>query len=447
MQWTIAAGLLLAAAAAAPPLAAQVKIERLRIGPTERVEDAYPEEAKLVIPAGRDRVYVFVDFRAARNDRIGIEVTAPGNVALFKKLQSYSGDGTASIAMSGADMYRTLARDVELVASSAQKSIDMAQNESVGNLGYLTDAGMNIETLHWAVQVLARFDLDAAAEADLAALEEATDELRGLSEAFLNGSGNKTPERAKAAAAEMAGSAAEAAESALALKDYGDDVTSLAIPETDADPRAAYTINVTVRGNPSLSSEFWVTNAQVPDASATPVNEPLVGNPAATATPGAGGTGSRSSATRTAEAGADAAEGEDQAGGQAQSGGASAGSAAGISAAARATRRAATAVSSGAIAPAPATPEAEPAEVGSISDASGASEAADPASLAALPESAPTWTVPAVAALDPSAPAAADADAGAARAPEGGGGGPNLAILIIGVMGLVAVGVWMRRRM
>jgi hypothetical protein len=109
------------------------------------------------------------------------------------------------------------------------------------------------------------------------------------------------------------------------------------------------------------------------------------------------------------------------------------------------------AASSASTAVAPSADGGTPPPAGEDAMAAGTStaEAARALTEAQAPASVPTWTVPAAVAMapDPAAPSGGSGAEQATGSDAGASSGPNLAILGIGVMALIAVAVWLRRRM
>lgn len=441
--WVVGGLGLLAAFAAVPPAMAQVKIERVRLSLDERPENALAEDKEMVAPSGTETLYVMIDYKGASRTKITTEVKAQGGLKLFEKVITQTGDGTAVVQLTGALIFQKVAADLVTAAKITVEDADKAANEASGNLGYLTQAYGNIATLRLAADVLARMPLDGASKTASEDLEVAVTALEDL-ESRQSEVGTSL-DRIKAAAVDVSEEAKLAQAAAEKLKAAAATVTKLPIPDTGADRSAPYDLMIRVGGSPSLSKEFWVTSAAVVAPTTTPTNTGsgssggTQGSPTPRAS-GEGGTATRAASGSGNNPGAGA--GGQNAAATPQTRPTIAGGAA---------ERMTQAASSASTAVAPSADGGTPPPAGGDAMAAGTStaEAARALTEAQAPASVPTWTVPAAVAIapDPAAPSGGSGAEQATGSDAGASSGPNLAILGIGVMALIAVAVWLRRRM
>jgi hypothetical protein len=442
--WVVGGLGLLAVLVSAPPAMAQVKIERVRLSLDENPANAPPEDKEMVAPSGTETLYVMIDYKGASRTKITTEVKAQGGLELFDKVITQTGDGTAVVQMTGALIFQKVAADLITTAKITVENADKAANEASGNLGYLTEAYNNISTLRLATDVLARVPLDGASKTAVEDLEVAVTALEEL-ESRQSEVGTSL-DRIKAAAVDVAEEAKLAQAAAEKLKAAGATITALPIPDTGADRSAPYDLMIRVGGSPALSKEFWVTSAAVAAPTATPTNtgSGAAGGTQGSATPRA--SGDRGTATRaaggTGNNSGSGASGQDAAATPQARPTISGGAAERMTQAASSASTPVAASADGAT-PATTSEAAMAAETSTF-------EAAQTLSGSQAPASVPTWTVPAAAQAmlpDPDASSGGSGAEEATGSDAGASSGPNLAILGIGVMALIAVAVWLRRRM
>jgi len=411
---------------------AQAKIERVRLSLTDRAEDALPDNKDLIVPSGTDTVYIIIDYKGAARAKIGVEVISAG-VLLFEKTSTQSGDGTTTVKMTGVEILRNFTQEIVDFTDAVVSNASSAQNQQYGNAGFLKEASTNVTQLRTSMDVLGRMALDAGLAGEREDLDSAVQGLEELSASVESGA---SVERIKAVAKQMVDQGRSAQDIAKSLKDAAGKLTSLPIPDTGAERGAAYDLIISVGDNAADSKEFWVTSAAPPVASAT------------------------------AEGGARAAGGTAEPTATARSGGATPTTIGALSG--RTTRRSSGSSAGGASRPTPAdgasqrmtaaaasagTPAGDTAggapdrsPPGTADTAAGVSDATAAAGDLAPPEAVPTWTIPAIAEVavdNPTGPPAGSADAARSG---GGASGPSLAVLGIGVMALIAVAAWLRRR-
>ena len=410
----------LAAVLATGTLYAQVKVSDLRTGSSDKADEAISKDETASFPASTQRLNVFFDYRGAARQRIGIEVSAPGGLTVYESSQTYSGEGTARIEVGGVDMFRTLADELVGYAESTETSAkDLGSGR--GSYGvYLSTLEYGARLLRDTLGLIDTWDLPSAASSDLEDLQSAVDEIDDLvAQAKKLEQDDKAGREAVAAL--IGDEAGLAATAAGALQAFSDDVGDLAIPETEADRGTAYLVQVSVQGSPAMSMEFWVTDAALPEATATEPPPPTR-TAEEQATPDratvAAGRATRSAGAATADTSVDLAARTDVESNP--------------TAAARATDVALRLASEA---------KAEQTQIAEApADEALGQPGMAPTTLAGdapgSPDALPTWT-----------PVAGGASAGATdEAAPDGGGGPNLAVLGLGILALAAIALWLRRR-
>jgi len=435
----------LGAASGPDPVAlAQAKIERIRVSLTNRAEDALPEGRDIIVPAGTERIYIVVDYSGAARNLIRVVVRTSGAVLVLKVDKLYSGSGTAIVEMTGAAAYRTLTGELYREADNAITNALKAQNESLGALGYLEQAEQTVPNLRGALSFVERVELPAGLIPERDSLRVAVEAMEDLVETR-HREGAVDESRVRQLGKQMEDQAKIAKDVAKKLQDHGATLTSMAIPELGAERHAAYSISVSVDGSTSNSGEFWVTRGDVPSASATPQSG---------ATSASGGSGPTATARATggaaATASATAASSRSRPRATTAPSGSGGAATAPSGADSSPTRRptpatgASARMTAGAAAQGGATPISAGDTAGDGDASPPGTDEADYGAEQVAPEVVPTWTVPSDAA---SAPDDAGGPATDADGSPDAGSGPNLAVLGIGVMALMAVAVWLRRRM
>ncbi|RIL12774.1 hypothetical protein DCC79_00190 [bacterium] len=427
-----AAAIWLAGATSAQALA---KVDQVRASLTEGASDAFPFPVggTASIPSGSEKLYVTFDYTAAARDDIGVEMKS-GGLLVFRSTKRYTGSGTATVEVTGLAVFQELTDQIADYADACQDNIDNARKS--GNREYVQNTIGLVNSIRTALQIVDRAGLGGDFKTSRDSLDAALGKLEDLSNDLPGGANT---DAIKALAAQMEPYVAQASEAAISLDKAGQSATAVALPDTGTDRGAAWTINVTVGGSPAYSGELWITSQAVAQPSATVASgaTAVPGQATRTSAPAAG-----NAPTATPAPGATAAGGRNPSSDQGRT--ASSGSAA-TSAAGRATAPAGGAGTGFATLDQPSAPAAaiEPT-VPSVSDApTGGDEPA--ASTLEAPAPVATWTLPAGAAAAGDTRPAAPTDEDTPVAP--GGAGPSLAVLGLGVMALMAIGLWLRRRM
>lgn len=403
------------------PLAAQVKVDNLRLGTTSNPADAIDADVQASFPAGIKSLHAHFDYSGAARQRIGLKVTAPGGVPVFSAAKAYNGSGSERIEISGVGMYRELANLLvdyaEATGKSAKDLKNSTRTASVFGV-YLNGVTVSTNYMRDSAAILKTWDLASEPEGDLNDLEDAITQLSALVEDA--GDLKDDDEDGREGLAELiAGQAEDATAAAESLEDYGGKVNDLAIPETEADLGTSYLVQVTVDGTPAMSREFWVTDETLPEPTKT-LRPP-------TSSPDEKPSASRTPLPRTPRAGDSTQPTE------APSTGTQFDTETNPTARARATE-VAESLATEAADELLETATGAPVELG----ASDSADAPSDPSLAAAPEGMPTWT--------PVPGASPSGGPGCEEEPGGCPDGPNLAVLGLGILALVAIAVWLRRR-
>ncbi len=442
-------GGLAGAAGLARALPAAAQADRVRFSPTDRVEDAVPEGTDFVAPSGAKTILIIVDYKGASRTKINTELNAQGGLSLFQKSDTVSGDGSAIVAISGAQILQRVSFDLvdtaDAIVADAERAAD--PNRATGNLGYLGEAYNKIEALRVATDFLSRMQLDNDMRSFHDDLDEAVQALEALE--ARRGEVGTSLDRIRAAAADVAAQAKLAKAAAEKLNARADtlDAKQMPIPDSGTGRSAPYDVAIKVGTYPALDAEFWVTSDNLPVASATPTSASRA--TAGSATPAPGGAGATASATRPT--GGSGSGGDQRSAATSQPPGAGPRPTPANGASKRMTDAALGAAAGTPILP-PGGGETAPAgDVASDPASQPTMEplATTPEPVAPEPVVVPTWTLPAaaVAALaDQEAGSEGGADGQRATQPASSAGGPNLAVLGIGLMALIAVAVWLRRR-
>lgn len=430
----IAAAIAAAWLAGAAPAQALAKIDQVRASLTEGASDAFPFPVggTASIPAGSEKLYVTFDYTAAARDDIGVEMKS-GGLLVFKSTKRYTGSGTATVEVTGLAVFQELADQMADYADACLDNIDNARKS--GNREYVQNTIGLVNAMRTALQIVDRTGLSGDFKSSRDSLDAALSKLVDLSDDLPGGANT---DAIKALAAQMEPYVTQASEAATSLDKFGQSATAVALPDTGTDRGAAWTINVTVGGSPAYSGELWITSQAVAQPSATVASgaTSAPGQATRTSVPASGG-----ASTAAPAAGATATGGRGTTGGQ----GSTAGSG-GSSAPARPTTAALGAGTSFATVDQPAVAGATAVvEPTSPPEAETAVEGDEPAVAQDAPAPVATWTLPAESAAAGGAAAVAPAGDDAPAAP--GGSGPSLAVLGLGVMALVAIGLWLRRRM
>ena len=425
---------------------ALAKVGNLRIEGGGVVEDG----EIFIVPPGSQKVTVAFDYTGASRSTIGIRVEGVGGLRLFESRSRYSGDSSATVDVRGVDIFEYLAEKVEDTSRDVVSVVREIVNATSISSGEVFEHLTSIENLTGTVsgqldviESLALKGEAATAAQDMrSALEEIELDLEDAKELEVS-----DVEGRIAKAELMSGPADSLYAAAAKVAEAVEDVKSAALPESDG--TWSYTVSARLTEGTNVqdaiadSIEFEVATAGT-SGSATATDSPSDPTAEATERSGgeAGGISPRSS--RTPEAAGTATV---------VTSGENGSEAPGSATATRATpgRGNATKPTSDQDEDSDASDAAEPAGAtdspaessdsgnesgqGEQNDQDGGSDDGDSASPL------PTWTVPAG---DASGGSAADQDSTVSPDSEGG---LNLGILFLGILALIAIAYWLRRRM
>ncbi len=412
-------------------------------------DDVVLDGEVFIVPPGSEEVSITFDYTGASRSTIAVRIEGVGGLRLYETDARYSGDGAAAVTVRGVEFYAYLADAVENTSRelvSVVRDLSSASSMSSGEVfEHLTATENLLGTISSQLDILEGVQLEgdaASAAQDMrSAIEEIDlylEEAKSLAVDDIEGR--------KARGKLMAGPADELRIAASTVATAIEGVDSAAFPESEGEWRytvsARLTEGTNVQDAIADSVEFEVIEPGAPSVSSR------AGDPTAAATTrSGGGTGGLSSRTGTPQA------------------------------AKAAATQTAESIKSDA-----ATQSAEgpnlsgrgtPVTSGGESDFDGgtdpeidarATEAADATLVAMISggsedtgeeiggedavSALPTWTVPANRARTSSDSGSAgtesDEESDLDADPEGG---LNLGILFLGILALIAIAFWMRRRM
>lgn len=450
----LAAGLALLPALAATALAAP-EIADVRVSQDAEGSDA---ARRYVAPVGTERLYVLFDYLGAADDTIAIHVVGSG-LTLFEAEDSYDGEGTASVEITGAQMYKSLAETAEVDNEAMRSDIEAATNQANPSIQRVNNAMDTVAKMSRELESIAYYfellDPDAALEGALSEIDFGVAELDEYYGDVREVPADDTAQRA-ALLGDMLPTIDSLDGAIQTLVDLSDGLSAAPLPETGPDAE----IDVTIRVSTGLSSSttagsgsFLISDdgSDLPEDPDDDANE-LPGG--ATRTPRGSGITERTPVPGVKPAsasGADADEdedaGDDDAEGAASDDATASDADAAASSANTLTSPGDAAEAAGAdAADAVAMADTEEQDAPSSDDAEAARDAAARSSQggeAGAAEPAATWTVQAVSAADvPAEPGGTSSEAPLVDQ----GTGPNLAILGFGVLALIGLAIWYRRR-
>jgi len=401
---SIALALALALAGLGSAAAQGRLIEGFALSPTDQVKDAIAESTLARFPASAQTLYALVTYKGARNQTVGVVVTAPGNIHVYEQSFKLQGDGTKAYAISGEAMYETIVADLKELADGARENAEKVASQDRGQKDYAGLVAGSAGGILSAARLLNSWKLGDKAKAgaeDLSpraeALQKVATQTVGLTAA--------DKDKYKGLAEDMLAEVDLIDEIVAALDAAASDAAGLTIAPTDADLGTGYAVKVEVEGSPAKTLEFWVTDKTLPtptttepapptrrpEDQATPNGTPKVTQPA----PGA--PGSRPAVQ--------------------------------VGTTPRATS--ATAVAIGATAQASREPERAATNAAKIE------ETAVPYDTQAALQAGPTWTP-----VGGSAAGGSDEKPGGTKAPSS-----NIAVFGLGILALVGLVWWLRKRM
>lgn len=424
--------------AAASPVLALARVTRLVVS-----DKADATGATGRLPLDTEVAYIVFDYEGASNEKLTVSIEGLGLSTIVAKSGTYSGNGTATVQFTGAEVFQSLVARVAALASQAQSDVKRAAEQELGRRGYIEAVALDISQIDGVIALLGQIDdLPSATSGYMSDIAQATQDLGTLVEAATASGVDDATQKAKAEAMKVP--VASLAASADDLADTADSVSALALPRTGSE--ASFTAQVSVGGNPSSTVEFWVVDttqnvsSDTSSGIASPTSSGGSSGRSATATP-------RNGAARTAGTGATATI-EPTVGGAAGRMTAAAVKAAGGAAT--------TAAGSEVTAAAKGTSVVIDAEAGGLSAGQALGEQQDAGNdagqtvgLAAdspAAGAAPTWTVPASGAGDGAGALVQPVSQPGTGQRGGATGGPSLAVFALGAAALVGVALWLRGR-
>lgn len=427
---------------------ATAKVDQVRASTTGVSEDGFPLPVggSARIPAGSEKMYITFDYSGAAREEIGVEIKT-GGLLIFKWSRRLSGSGSTAVEATGVRVFQEVVGQLDDYAGAVKDNLALARTS--GNREYIQSTAGNVNLMRTALDLLGRTNRQGDIRAMHDSLDGALDKLDAMIADLPPGA---NADAVKALAGQMDTYAAQASEAVDDLESFGESATSVSLPETGAERAAALNVNITIGGSPSYSGELWITDQGVADPSPTTASGATAGpsQPTRTAAPGTGGTIAPTPTTASAGRSNTPNPTSRTTGSTGGQSGAAGRSTASANQSATTSAGRATSASSGAGAAFPTVDQPVPIDAGApgAEATSAASTAADsgasPAEPTAVPEAVATWTLPASSAAGGNPTPATDAE-GVPAAP--GGSGPNLAVLGFGAMILIAIGVWLRRRM
>ena len=133
---SIALALALALAGLGSAAAQGRLIEGFALSPTDQVKDAIAESTLARFPASAQTLYALVTYKGARNQTVGVVVTAPGNIHVYEQSFKLQGDGTKAYAISGEAMYETIVADLKELADGARENAEKVASQDRGQKDY-----------------------------------------------------------------------------------------------------------------------------------------------------------------------------------------------------------------------------------------------------------------------------------------------------------------------
>lgn len=246
---------LMLAALTSRPVAAEVRVGGLRLGLAPDVPVTQHR-----FPPGTQLIYAVFAYSGAADHEISAVVTGRSGLNLFESSQRYSGDGTDSFAISGTAITRALTDELLASARAARADAQRAATQAFGVQEYLLAIHSSLLRMGYAVDLLAGAELGPGGTGLLEETSTAVAEATELVRRAISVPTGEEP-RKRALAGEMDAPLATAVQSTGELAQLAGRMTDLPIPESGADSRSAYTVQVQVAGFPAAAAEFVVASA------------------------------------------------------------------------------------------------------------------------------------------------------------------------------------------
>jgi hypothetical protein len=247
--------------------------------------------AQPVLPINTTSVWVTFEYQRAGTSDISVKVVTAGGTVVFFSEDSYTGGGTASVEVTGADIYASIMSSLVDLGEAAQGALaKIASQQQIRQ--YAQDTANYVGQMEVLESLVSSAEYPGLDQQNLASLSSALDSLGDLI-VEMGEASEDDAKRAKAAEMEPHVAAAVAAIDAL----DGATGSDFAIPPSPAATgEAAYLVQIEVDGFLSKSTDFWIwgdTGSEVAPGGAgtTPPEGGVVGGPAPAATrtpPGSG---------------------------------------------------------------------------------------------------------------------------------------------------------------
>ncbi len=261
-------GFLLASVGVLPAAAQGRLIEGFAISPTDQAKDAIADESLAKFPASTKTVYALVTYKGARNQQVGVVVTAPGNIRVYERAFPLQGDGTKAYAISGQAMYQTVVEDLAELADGARDNAEMVGNQQRGQKDYAGLVAGSAAGMVSTARLLKGWQLADRAEAAAEDLEARADALQKVATQTL-GLSSADAARYRELSEDMLAELDQVDDTVSALEAAESEAEDLSIAPTEADLGTGYSVKVEVAGSPADSLEFWVTDKALPTPTAT----------------------------------------------------------------------------------------------------------------------------------------------------------------------------------
>jgi hypothetical protein len=245
-----------------PAMASASDIDELQSGSAGNIRFALsPDETLMPSPAvfqdEVERLYIFFDYEGAEGEEIGVSVIAPGGVPVFGTRESYEGEGTGRVEVTGAMVYGRLASNLHATLKASRTAADNLKRASVGLSEFVIQLQANAEQSRSIVKVLKRLDLEAVPAADRQAIDEGVERFALLAAQARQVDPSKVDE-IRRLAGEMASAIGETLPRASALEGHSLATDAMALPATDPANDQPYDVLLSFEGSPSAAGEFRI---------------------------------------------------------------------------------------------------------------------------------------------------------------------------------------------
>ena len=113
--------------AVATPALALARVTRLAVSTS-------PEASGITsrLPLETEVAYVIFDYEGASNEKLTVSIEGLGLSTIVAKSGTYSGNGTATVQFTGAEVFQALVARVAVLASQAQSDVKRAAEQELG---------------------------------------------------------------------------------------------------------------------------------------------------------------------------------------------------------------------------------------------------------------------------------------------------------------------------